>query len=67
MNCKDCRYFENNFKVPDRKKVDGYGECRQKSPISTVAISPWPTVHEDDWCGEFRKSHRAATQQSKPK
>lgn len=56
--CKDCKWFVTEFnntdhKILNRKKVRGCGECRKKAPISYRADSPWPTVHEDDFCGEF--------------
>jgi len=50
--CKTCRWFINPEET-DRKKVKGYGECRKGSPISYHADAPWPTVHEEDWCGEY--------------
>jgi len=69
MNCKDCKYYAKSLRNPG-----GCGYCHKSSPqisgdnvVGQQYIGIWPQVKDDDWCGEFRKSRRAATQQSKPK
>lgn len=54
MNCSDCKFYS----VADQ-------ECRRNAPTFTMslsggwmwfssdAVSGWPNVGPDDWCGEW--------------
>lgn len=52
--CSECKFFE--------PKV-GLGQCRKYSPMPILYddsrndapehVIVWPSVNEDDWCGEF--------------
>jgi len=57
--CSNCQYFDR------QAKGTGVGQCRRAAP----ALSPinaksymiegvWPTVRDDDWCGEWKASLR---------
>ncbi|HYQ99107.1 MAG TPA: hypothetical protein VET86_03625 [Casimicrobiaceae bacterium] len=59
--CQTCQYY-------DRKKAAGgsapsWGQCRRSAPqLSPVSVNAksymiegvWPTVRDDDWCGEWK-------------
>ena len=59
--CQTCQYY-------DRKKAAGgsapsWGQCRRSAPqLSPVNVNAksymiegvWPTVRDDDWCGEWK-------------
>ena len=61
--CKNCDYWERNTHNPIN------GECRRHSPIVTAAScgigenpeysNYWPSIHDNDWCGEFKQSIKA--------
>jgi hypothetical protein len=57
--CSNCQYYDR------QDKGAGVGQCRRQAP----ALSPinakaymiegvWPTVRDDDWCGEWKTSAR---------
>lgn len=52
MKCGTCQYYE--------PETD---QCRRRPPViivvkdlhnRPVGVSDWPSVKEDDWCGEWR-------------
>jgi hypothetical protein len=58
--CNTCQYY-------DRRQVNGVsgapqtGQCRRTAPmLNPVNAKPymiegiWPTVRDDDWCGEWK-------------
>jgi hypothetical protein len=57
--CQTCQYY-------DRKKAAGgsapsWGQCRRSAPQlnpinakSYMIEGVWPTVRDDDWCGEWK-------------
>jgi hypothetical protein len=58
--CTSCQYFDRNNRHADAKSPNA-GQCRRSAP----ALSPinqksymiegvWPTVRDDDWCGEWK-------------
>ena len=57
--CKNCKYFQEVFKLPSWRKLWGhsknelFGECRKHS--SGFIVEGWPEVREFYWCGEFKK------------
>ncbi len=57
--CVNCQYYDR------QNKGQGAGQCRRQAP----ALSPinakaymiegvWPTVRDDDWCGEWKSGAR---------
>jgi hypothetical protein len=57
--CVNCQYYDR------QDKGQGVGQCRREAP----ALSPinakaymiegvWPTVRDDDWCGEWKSRVR---------
>jgi len=57
--CNNCQFYDR------QDKGSGVGQCRRQAP----ALSPinakaymiegvWPTVRDDDWCGEWKSSLR---------
>ena len=57
--CVTCQYFDRQARGADRGA--NTGQCRRSGP----ALSPlnqkaymiegvWPTVRDDDWCGEWK-------------
>ena len=57
--CVNCQYYDR------QNKGQGVGQCRRAAP----ALSPinakaymiegvWPTVRDDDWCGEWKVAGR---------
>jgi hypothetical protein len=52
-SCMTCVFFKPS-------NYYGLGECRNHSPIikdekilESIPNRKWPTVIEDDWCGDF--------------
>jgi hypothetical protein len=57
--CNNCQFYDR------QDKGSGLGQCRRQAP----ALSPinakaymiegvWPTVRDDDWCGEWKSGLR---------
>jgi len=64
--CTGCQYYDRHRGNGDGKSANA-GQCRrgapQLSPInqkSYMIEGVWPTVREDDWCGEWKASARRA-------
>lgn len=64
--CTNCQYYDRNKGVAEGK-TGAAGLCRRAAP----ALSPinqksymiegvWPTVRDDDWCGEWKTPGRRA-------
>ncbi len=57
-SCTDCRFYREKFLIgPDgQKKSQGGGNCRRYPPriAPPSLVAEYPTVHQDDWCGEHR-------------
>jgi hypothetical protein len=53
--CMDCRF--STFRLP-RSEYQGEASCRKNPPVIVVYderfSSEWPTVHADNFCGEFK-------------
>jgi hypothetical protein len=58
--CVACQYYDRNRRGSENKAPNA-GQCRRTAP----ALSPlnqksymiegvWPTVRDDDWCGEWK-------------
>ncbi len=67
--CIDCHYYDRHQPHGAANKSAHAGQCRRQAP----ALSPlnaksymiegvWPTIRDDDWCGEWKlRSRRAET------
>ena len=62
--CVTCSFYDRNKNGGDAKSGNA-GQCRRSGP----ALSPinqksymiegvWPTVRDDDWCGEWKAQQR---------
>ncbi len=54
-SCKTCKFFF------DKEKGYAEGICRRHAPITNVSFTSyinWPTVTDDDWCGDWEKNDR---------
>ena len=62
--CVSCRFYDRNHRGGEAKSANA-GQCRKAAP----ALSPinqktymiegvWPTVRDDDWCGEWKALQR---------
>lgn len=55
MTCGECFFFDlarvpNLGETPPLK----HGKCRRNAPTAAPYTGGWPTVQDEDWCGEFR-------------
>jgi len=63
--CQHCQYYERNPSGGAGGKSPNAGLCRRHAP-SLSPINPktyliegiWPTVRDEDWCGEFKLAAR---------
>lgn len=72
IECSSCRYAELTVFEPCAHEAEGLVayECRRYPPQCSVVadvgdgdatgIQTWPTVHANDWCGEFQPSEETA-------
>ncbi|MEP7183273.1 MAG: hypothetical protein ABI886_13900 [Betaproteobacteria bacterium] len=63
--CLNCQYYDRKRE----KSVEGrslqWGQCRRAAPMlnpttakSYMIEGVWPTVRDDDWCGEWKTMTR---------
>lgn len=57
--CVTCQYFDRQARGADRSA--NTGQCRRSGPSlsplnqkSYMIEGVWPTVRDDDWCGEWK-------------
>jgi hypothetical protein len=63
--CQHCQYYDRNPSDGSGGKSAHAGQCRRHAP-SLSPINPktymiegvWPTVRDEDWCGEFKLGGR---------
>jgi hypothetical protein len=63
--CQHCQFYERNPSGGGGGKSPNAGLCRRHAP-SLSPINPktyliegiWPTVRDEDWCGEFKLAAR---------
>ena len=62
--CTTCTYYDRHKGGGDAKAANA-GQCRRNSPMlspinqkSYMIEGVWPTVRDDDWCGEWKTQQR---------
>ena len=57
--CTSCQYYDRNRNGDP--KAGNAGQCRRSAPMlspinqkSYMIEGVWPTVRDDDWCGEWK-------------
>lgn len=62
--CVTCIYYDRN-KTGGDAKASSAGQCRRSGPTlspinqkSYMIEGVWPTVRDDDWCGEWKALQR---------
>ena len=62
--CVSCLYYDRAKAGSDAKAANA-GQCRRAGPTlspinqkSYMIEGVWPTVRDDDWCGEWKASHK---------
>jgi hypothetical protein len=63
--CLNCQYYDRNPSMGSGAKSAQAGQCRRSAPMLSP-VNPktymiegvWPTVRDEDWCGEFRLGTR---------
>lgn len=63
--CQHCQYYDRHPAGGHGGKSPNAGLCRRSAP-SLSPINPksyaiegiWPTVRDEDWCGEFKAAMR---------
>jgi len=71
--CVNCQYYDRHGGNGAGGKASNAGQCRRQAP-QLSPINPktyliegvWPTVREEDWCGEFKltSQRRSDTQRA---
>lgn len=58
--CMTCQYYDRK-QAKSASGVPSWGQCRRAAPqLNTVTAKSymiegiWPTVRDDDWCGEWK-------------
>jgi hypothetical protein len=59
--CVSCHYYDRHNAKSGEGKSAHTGQCRRTSPLlnpinmkSYMIEGIWPTVRDDDWCGEWK-------------
>ena len=68
--CLNCNYYDRNATDGAGGKSPRAGQCRREAP-KLSPINPknymiegvWPTVRDEDWCGEFKLAIRRSETQ----
>ena len=62
--CTNCQYYDRQATKADGKGP-AWGQCRRAAPSlspinakSYMIEGVWPTVRDDDWCGEWKAGVR---------
>ena len=63
--CVNCQYYDRHPSTGAGGKSAHAGQCRRSAPMLSP-VNPktymiegvWPTVRDEDWCGEFRAAAR---------
>jgi hypothetical protein len=69
--CVTCQFYDRKSAASDGRSQQ-WGQCRRTAPLLAPGASKsymiegvWPTVRDDDWCGEW-KSHGLARRIGEP-
>jgi len=70
--CLNCQYYDRHPTNGSGAKSAQAGQCRRNAPMLSP-VNPktymiegvWPTVRDEDWCGEFRLGSRRAGETSR--
>ena len=69
QKCVTCQYYDRKHAKAAAGSVahSQQGQCRRTAPLlhpinpkSYLIEGVWPTVHDDDWCGEWKLVARRA-------
>ncbi len=59
--CQTCQYYDRKAAKTAPGSAPSYGQCRRSAPQlnpinakSYMIEGVWPTVRDDDWCGEWK-------------
>jgi hypothetical protein len=59
--CISCQYYDRKHAKPSAGGAQQWGQCRRSAPMlnpinakSYMIEGVWPTVRDDDWCGEWK-------------
>ncbi len=59
--CLSCQYYDRQNAKDLDGKAPQWGQCRRTAPaLSPINVKSymiegvWPTVRDDDWCGEYK-------------
>ena len=63
--CISCQYYDRKNAKGAAGSAPSCGQCRRDAPMLNPANSKsymiegvWPTVRDDDWCGEWKLTAR---------
>jgi hypothetical protein len=59
--CMTCQYYDRKLAKGSVGATPSLGQCRRSAPLlnpvntkSYMIEGVWPTVRDDDWCGEWK-------------
>ena len=59
--CLTCQYYDRKLAKGAAGATPSLGQCRRSAPLlnpvntkSYMIEGVWPTVRDDDWCGEWK-------------
>ncbi len=59
--CMSCQYYDRKHAKATSDGAPQWGQCRRSAPMlnpvnakSYMIEGIWPTVRDDDWCGEWK-------------
>lgn len=65
--CINCQFYDRKREKPAESRALQWGQCRRTAPMlnpttakSYMIEGVWPTVRDDDWCGEWKLNARRA-------
>jgi hypothetical protein len=63
--CINCQFYDRKREKPAESRALQWGQCRRTAPMlnpttakSYMIEGVWPTVRDDDWCGEWKLNAR---------
>ena len=73
QKCIACQFYDRSDARPEDKGVR-WGKCRRTGPIanpsaakSYIVEGVWPSVRDDDWCGEWVVAQRKDASDGDPR